>query len=61
MRVRDLVSLVERDGWSKVRQSGSHAIYRHPEKPGILVVPVHAGHELPAGTLNSILKKAGLK
>jgi len=35
--------------------------FRHPEKPGILTVAGHPGGEIPPGTLNSMLKQAGLK
>jgi predicted RNA binding protein YcfA (HicA-like mRNA interferase family) len=34
MKVRDLIKLVERDGWQHVRTTGSHRHFRHPEKPG---------------------------
>jgi mRNA interferase HicA len=62
MRVGELVRRIEADGWVAVRQSGtSHRIYRHPTKPGQLVVPMHFGKEIATGTLQSILKKAGLK
>jgi predicted RNA binding protein YcfA (HicA-like mRNA interferase family) len=54
------VRLIEADGWVAVRQSGSHRIYRHPTKPGQLVVPMHFGKEIATGTLQSILKEAGL-
>ena len=60
MRVGELIRLLEQDGWRMVRQSGGHRIYRHPARLGQLVVPVHASKELATGTLNSILKKAGL-
>jgi mRNA interferase HicA len=60
MRVGELVRRLEQDGWVAARQSGSHRIYRHPTKPGQLVVPIHMGKELATGTLHSILKKAGL-
>ncbi|MFP4026040.1 MAG: type II toxin-antitoxin system HicA family toxin [Thiohalospira sp.] len=46
----------------KIRQKGSHKIYKHPIKPGIVVVPDHGGSkDLSLGTENSILKQAGLK
>lgn len=59
MTVREVLRLLERDGWFEVRQAGSHRIFRHPTKPGILVVPVHPGRDLATGTLASILKKGG--
>jgi predicted RNA binding protein YcfA (HicA-like mRNA interferase family) len=61
VKVRELLDLLERDGWTVVRQHGSHRIYRHAVKAGQLVVPVHGSKELATGTLNSILKQAGLK
>jgi predicted RNA binding protein YcfA (HicA-like mRNA interferase family) len=43
-----------------VRVAGSHHHFRHAGKRGLLTVP-HPKKDLPAGTLNSILKQAGLK
>lgn len=60
MRVSELLRLLADDGWAKVR-TGKHIILRHPTKPGILRVPNHPAKEVAAGTLNSILKEAGLK
>jgi predicted RNA binding protein YcfA (HicA-like mRNA interferase family) len=62
MKYRDLADLLEEDGWVHVRTSGSHRIYRHPEKAGIVVVPVHSpGNDVPRGLLSAIIKQAGLK
>ena len=38
-KVRDLVKLLESDGWYWVRIKGSHHQYRHPTKPGVVTVP----------------------
>ena len=59
MKPRELIRLLEKAGYVFVRQSGSHAIYK---KPGakIIVVPIHS-KDIPKGTLNAILKDAGLK
>ena len=40
---------------------GSHRQFKHPGKPGLVTVPGKPGHELAPGTLNSIVKQAGLK
>jgi len=57
----ELLRLLEANGWHVVRQRGSHAICRHRERAGQLTVPTHRGKEVPTGTLNAILKAAGLK
>ena len=61
MKVRDLVKLLESDGWYWVRTKGSHHQYKHPTKPGVVTVPGNPGKEVAVGTLNNILKQAGLK
>lgn len=61
MKVREVVRLLVADGWRLVRQRGSHAQFKHPSKPGLVTVPGTGGDELAPGTLNSILKQAGLK
>jgi predicted RNA binding protein YcfA (HicA-like mRNA interferase family) len=62
MKARELINLIEDDGWFFVRQRGSHLIYKHPSKSGIVVVSHHGlNKDMPNGTENSILKQAGLK
>jgi predicted RNA binding protein YcfA (HicA-like mRNA interferase family) len=61
MKVRELIRLLERDGWYLVRTRGSHQQYNHPAKPGRVTIAGHPTHELAPGTLNSVLKQAGLK
>ena len=61
MKVRDLLRLIEADGWHMVRTRGSHRQFKHPSKPGLVTVPGHPSDEIAPGTLNSILKQAGLK
>ena len=53
--------LLESDGWRIFRTKGSHRQYKHPEKPGTVTIAGHEGDELAPGTLNSVLKQAGLK
>ena len=60
MRVRELEKILREDGWYVVKQVGSHRQYKHQEKPGKVTVPIHSG-DLDKGTVNSILKQAGLK
>ena len=61
MKVRDVLRLLEKDGWYLDRTQGSHRQFRHPTKPGGVTVPGKPRDELPPGTLNSILKQAKLK
>jgi len=61
VKVRDLIALIEADGWQEVRTRGSHRQFRHPGKPGTVTVAGKPGVDVPPGTLNSVLKQAGLK
>lgn len=61
MKVREVIRLLERDRWYLDRQKGSHKQFKHPVKPWCVTVPGNKGDELAIGTLNSILKQAGLK
>ena len=61
MKVRDILRLLGDDGWYLVATEGSHRQFKHPKKKGRVTVPGKPGHELPIGTLNSILRQAGLK
>jgi predicted RNA binding protein YcfA (HicA-like mRNA interferase family) len=61
MKVRDVIKMVEADGWKWVRTRGSHHQFKHPVKPGLVTIPGKPGKDIATGTLNSILKQAGLK
>lgn len=61
MKVRDVIALLEHDGWFLVAIRGSHRQYKHPSKPGRVTVPGKPGDDLAPGTLNSIYKQASLK
>jgi predicted RNA binding protein YcfA (HicA-like mRNA interferase family) len=61
LKYREITKMIELDGWYWKRSSGSHQIYRHSTKPGIVVVAYHGTKEIPEGTVKSILKQAGLE
>jgi predicted RNA binding protein YcfA (HicA-like mRNA interferase family) len=61
MRVRDIISLIEQDGWVLVATKGSHRQYKHPAKSGRVTIAGHPGLDLAKGTLNSIYKQAQVK
>lgn len=53
--------MIEKDGWYLAATRGSHRQFKHPSKPGRVTIAGNTGHDLAPGTLNSILKQAGLK
>ena len=61
MKVRDVIRLLEGEGWFLVETRGSHRQYKHPARPGRVTVAGKPSDELAPGTLNSILKQSGLK
>jgi predicted RNA binding protein YcfA (HicA-like mRNA interferase family) len=61
MKIREAINLVQADGWYLSRTRGSHRHFKHPTKPGIVTIAGHPNVDIPKGTLNSILKQAGLK
>ncbi|RMA56289.1 type II toxin-antitoxin system HicA family toxin [Ulvibacter antarcticus] len=60
MDSKSLINMLKSDGWELNRIKGSHHIFSHQKKIGIVVVP-HPRKDIPKGTTNSILKQAGLK
>ena len=61
MKVKELLKMLENDGWYLVRTRGSHRQYKHPDKPGTVTVTGKPSVEVPKGTLSAILKQSGLK
>jgi len=61
MKVSELLRAIEKDGWFLVRQRGSHRQFHHPSKSGTVTVAGKPSIDVPPGTLNSVLKQAGLK
>jgi predicted RNA binding protein YcfA (HicA-like mRNA interferase family) len=61
VKVRDVIRLIESDGWYKVVTEGDHRQFKHPNKPGRVTVSGHPGDEMPKGTLASVRRQAGLK
>jgi predicted RNA binding protein YcfA (HicA-like mRNA interferase family) len=61
MKIRDIIKLLEVDGWYQVAAKGSYRQYKHPAKPGRVTIAGHPNDDLAPGTLNSILKQAKLK
>jgi predicted RNA binding protein YcfA (HicA-like mRNA interferase family) len=60
MKIRDIIKIIQADGWVIVHQKGSHRQYKHPDKKGRITIAGHHGDDLAVGTLNSIFKQAGI-
>ncbi len=61
MKVREVLKLLKEDGWYQVPARGGHRQFKNAAKPGRVTVSGKLSHDIPSGTLNSILKQAGLK
>ena len=59
MKSRDLIRVIEKDGWYEVSVVGSHHHFKHLNKTGKITIP-HPRKDLPKGTVQIILKRAGL-
>lgn len=57
---REVIKIIEADGWYEVNVVGSHRQYKHPTKKGRVTVK-HPDKDIPIKTLKSIEKQAGLK
>lgn len=61
MKFSELVRLLERNGFSIVREKGSIRYYGKPGWPKLIRVDYHGSREVPTGTCHNILKVAGLR
>ncbi|MBM3295835.1 MAG: type II toxin-antitoxin system HicA family toxin [Candidatus Aminicenantes bacterium] len=61
MKVREAIAMIEKEGWYLRRVKGSHRQYQHPSRPGLVTIAGHPNDDLAPGTLNSILRQAGIK
>jgi predicted RNA binding protein YcfA (HicA-like mRNA interferase family) len=61
MKIREIVVMIEADGWYLARTKGSHRQFKHDLKPGCVTIAGKPSDSVAPGTLNSILKQAGLK
>lgn len=60
-KVRDLIRLVEADGWVLIDTVGSHRQFKHPTKSGKVTIAGKLSDDVRKGTLASILRQVGLK
>jgi predicted RNA binding protein YcfA (HicA-like mRNA interferase family) len=61
MKVREVIKLLQKDGWSQVPSKGGHRQFKHPTKRGRVTVAGKLSRTIPPKTLSSILKQAGLE
>ena len=61
MKIREVIKLIENDEWYLARTKGDHRQYKHPVKKGLVTISGKLSDDVSKGTLNSILKQAGLK
>lgn len=62
MKTKEIIKIIEADGWFEVRQKGSHRQYKHSLKKGLVTIPVHRlSNDLTPGLEKSILKQAGIE
>ena len=60
MTSKELIALLNKDGWTLRGSKGSHHVFVHASKAGHLTVP-HPKKDLGTGPVQKILKQAGLK
>jgi len=58
-RPHEVDRVLKRLGFERIRQTGSHGIYRHPDGRWT-TLPFHTGRDVPKGTLRNIIKDVGI-
>ena len=62
MKAKEVIKLLEEDGWYLLRQKGSHKQFKHANKKGLVTVAVHKmSDDIAPGTLNSIFKQGQIR
>ena len=61
MKAKELIKILEQNGWEESRQRGSHKIFKNVNFSISISVPDHGNKDLGKGLVNTILKEAGLK
>jgi len=61
VKISEAINLIEADVWNLVKMRGSHRQYKHKSKAGLVTIAGNLNNDISKGTLNSILKQAGLK
>jgi len=61
VKVREVIRLLEADGWTLVTTKGSHRQFKHPQRPGRVTISGNLGDEMPKATFASVKRQAGWK
>lgn len=61
MKISEVLAILRADNWYLITTRGSHRQFKHPVKKGRVTVAGKPSDDLAPGTLNSVLKQAGLK
>jgi predicted RNA binding protein YcfA (HicA-like mRNA interferase family) len=61
MKTRDILRMIQDEGWYQVAQRGSHRQFKHLTRPGKVTIAGHPSEEMDEGTRKSIFKQAGIK
>jgi len=57
MNDKELIKIIEQDGWFLARQSGGHRQFKHPVKRGIVTVP----YKITKNIELSVMRQAGIR
>lgn len=60
LKPKELLRILQKAGWEIIRQKGSHIQLKHPNKTGFRVTVPYHNEDLAPGTINSIIKQAGI-
>ncbi|MCB1658864.1 MAG: type II toxin-antitoxin system HicA family toxin [Pseudomonadales bacterium] len=60
MTSKEIIKMIVKNGWGMVRQKGSHIHFKHTSSKNLVTIP-HPVIDIPIGTMNSILRKAGIR
>lgn len=60
VKVRDIIKIIQSDGWTEVRTNGSHRHFAHQSKSGVVTIAGRGSQDVPIATLRQIYRQAGL-
>jgi predicted RNA binding protein YcfA (HicA-like mRNA interferase family) len=61
MKTKEVIKILEEDGWYLSRTRGSHRQYKHSQKLGTVTVSGKLNVDVPIGTLKQIWRQAQIQ